>query len=132
MDNQNQQPIQRTTTTSPPKTASPNPVQNPRIKMTDEQAQALLAINLLQNGQSLPTKKSFPMMLIVSLITVVALAIIASVLVGNLKGKTTSNTSSSSSTPSSTNSTENNDGTTKQINQDVKSCSNPLTAISQC
>jgi hypothetical protein len=142
MDNQNQQPVSNgpqpirqveTTITTVHEPATPNSAHNkPKLNISDEQAQAILAINNLQRSPTQAKNTKMPISLIITLIAVVAIAIVASILVGNIKPKVHAKTSPSSTTSNSSSSGTTNDSTTNQINQDVGSCSNPLTAISQC
>jgi len=144
MDNRNQKPtvhdqrpVRQAVTTPVPKPAIPSSDNNPKLDISAEQAQALLAINDLQSSHAHHKNPKLPIGLLITLATVVAIVIIASILLSGLKSRTDSNKPSSSSgeSNSSSSNTNNNSAssqTDNQINQDVNSCSNPVTAVSQC
>lgn len=139
MDDQSRQPLEinQQQTKQPETPTAPGPITHnqdhkTKLNISDEQAQALLAINNLQRSPPKQHTRA-PVGLLITLATIVVLVIVASVILSNIKpGSNTTTTTSGSSTPSSSSSSEKNDGTTNQINQDVNGCSNPLTAISQC
>jgi hypothetical protein len=146
MDNQDkqpplhqQQPVQQVVATPAPGTAIPTPNHDPKPNISDKQALAILMINNLDSSHAAHAqpKRKVPVSLLITLATAVTIIIVAGAIVGSLKSHTNSKTSSSGSTAPSSSSSDTNsnsptDQTNGQINQDVDSCSNPLTAISQC
>jgi hypothetical protein len=136
MENQIQQPIAPTKPTIPPPQVAPEqPVpsldhqQKPKGIQTNGEAQALLAIQNLQLGQQ-RSKSKLPTKLIITCAAVIVLLILTSYLLGVVKSK--SNGSSSGVGLPSQSNTTNENGTSNQINQDVKTCSNLANAATVC
>ena len=135
MDNQEPQPLSHTEPTTaqpvaapapvPAVTAAPQQTERPTLAVSDEAAQALLAINNLQTAQK--QKARLPMSLIISVLVVIVLVVLASVSLGKLK-------SSSDPTKPGAASQSGNAGSKvdSQINQDVSNCTNVVNAISEC
>jgi hypothetical protein len=140
VDNKNQQSeahdqlsVRRAAITPVPGPTIPNSNNNPKLNIPDEQAQALLTINNLQSSHAKHKSTKPRISLLITLAMVVIIVIIASIVLDSLKSRTNSKTPSPNSVvPSSSSSNTNTDSTTKQINQDVNSCTNPLVAVSQC
>jgi hypothetical protein len=106
---------------------SPVPADKPKPAMTDAEAQALLAIHGAQVAGVGNSKPKVSLGLVITVATLVLLAVLASLALGSFKsGNNTSQPNSSNQSNSPTNNTSN------QINNDVKSCSNPEIAISEC
>jgi hypothetical protein len=128
MDNQNQQPevplspsTPNTQPATPAQTPTAQATSKPQIEVSDAVAQSLLALNGVEGKPK--TKLKLPIGLLISIAVVVVLAIAASYMLGGLKpAKNHSNTSTSSTS-------QNGD---TQINNDVKSCSNVVNAVSEC
>lgn len=137
MDNKNQQPVY------PDQPAAPRPVvlptqeitrtaqeDKPKLIVSDGEAQALLALNNLRAGQG-PKAKLPPTRFLI----IIALAILTSFAIGAVKTGSNSKSSSSGSNlgiPNQAVPTNGRDNVTNQINKDVNSCANPLTAMSYC
>jgi hypothetical protein len=140
MDAQDQQPRSpNQTTNQPPVEVSPKvapatsqPTQpQPKPHMSKDEALALLTINNL-DGSHHSTDKS-PNKLLLIAIGLIVFAIVITYLFTFLKSKGTTNSSGSGGLglPSQSTSTSQN-GTSSQINQDEKACSNPLNAATVC
>ena len=138
MDNQDQMPVAHVDPTNPEPVASPtqvtaptNPVTKPKLDIPDDAARSLLTINSAQSSQT--AKHRLPIGIIITILVLIALVVISSFAVGKAKpvvnnGATTSpNSGASDSSGSSDSNSVNN-----QINQDVKSCTNPVNAVSEC
>lgn len=104
----------------------------PKPQFSDSEAQALLSISNLQTDRHPKTK--LPLSLLITIAALVVIVIAASYALSALKHGTRANTANSSnslglpnqSVPSS------GKGVSNQINQDVKSCSNPVNASLVC
>lgn len=137
MDNQNRKPTaddkpltqQQTTPTSGLNNA--NKQAKSSIDVSDIDAKALLAI---QNFQTTQPKKKHGSKLILACLALLAALILVAYLLGALKPGNSNNSSNSSSNIGLPNQSNNytGNGTTKQINQDVNSCSNPVNAVTTC
>ena len=132
MDNLSQHPgtPEQPATAQPvviPNTAAtvPQQAEAPKRNFTDADAQAILAMHNLQNNGDQRKGKSH-LGLFITIIAVVLLTLFASYMLNTLKPAGKTNATSSGSNASATT------DTTNQINQDVKSCSNLSTAVSQC
>lgn len=135
MSDQNQQP-NLPTLPAAANPIAPNDVNNqqakPKVTMSDKEVQALLAINNLQAKQRPDTKG--PNKIIIVALVLILFAILVSYLVGSFKpGNGSQSTSSGGklgfpqqSSPTTENSA------TNQVNQDVKSCTNPVNAVTVC
>jgi hypothetical protein len=100
--------------------------------LTNLDAQSILAMHNLQATHGMQTK--LPTKLIVAIVGLIVFAIVASLLVSSIKPGATaqsSKTNNSFGIPNQANTTTGS-GTTNQINQDVKSCSNPVNAATVC
>lgn len=131
MDTLDQQPnIPKPPETSPaPAVAPVNQTAKPEPRVTDADVQALLMTSNIQTMHRQKSKR--PTMLLITALILVVLVIVASYALGSLKhGASTSNNLGGTSQSSSSNSQT--QSVTNQVNQDVKSCSNLSTAVSQC
>lgn len=108
----------------------PQQAKKANISISDADAQALLAIHNLQSSGNTQKNNKVHIGLIVTVIALVILALFASYMLNGLKvgnnAKSPANNAAQSSSGSSS------DTTTNQINQDVHSCSNVTTAVSEC
>jgi hypothetical protein len=136
MEIQGQQPAANDQQPAPQPQAPPSPggavpqQQNKSSSnLSDADAQALLAIHNLQSSGNLGQKHKSHIGLLVTVITVVILALFASYMLNSLKPGTNAKTSNAGMVQPNGGSTNN---TTNQINQDVHSCSNVSTAVSEC
>jgi len=139
MDSQSSQPVapNQPTNSQPvaPQTRPAVPVSQstkPKLHLSDSAAQDLLALHNLQAGRQPKTK--FPGKLLMIIAALIALAILTTYLVGVVKPGSSSQSPNSDGglgLPSQSNSSNGN-GTSNQINQDVKSCSNLVNAATVC
>jgi hypothetical protein len=138
MDDQNQQtkPLDRSAPDAPAGSAifSADSVplsKKPELHISDSEAQSILALNNLTT--SAPTKAQLPVKLILAIVALIVFAIITSYLLGAVKpGSSTHSSPSGTGSSNQTTSTAGGNNATSQINQDVKSCSNPLKAATVC
>jgi hypothetical protein len=131
MDNQDQHPIiqpDEPIPVSQPMSVSQStaPLQaqattKPQLEVPDTVAQSLLAINGAESQQK--TKLRLPIGLLVTIGVVITLLIIASYLLGGVR---------SAQNPQNTNTSTSSQNGDSQVNQDVKSCSNIVNAVSEC
>jgi len=135
MDDKNQQPVPPNQPVvaqpvAPPTQPAISAIQpdKPALNISDTDAASILAINNLQAGEG--PKKKLPKKLILTVGVLIALAILTSYLLGSAKSATSSSGSSLGVPSQSDPSTEN--GTANQVNQDVKSCANLVTAATAC
>ena len=123
---ENQQPQQPAESKSPA-TGQPD---GSTLAISDKEAQALLAINHMQAPKV--SKIELKTKLLIAVVGLILVAVITSVLLGSVgpggtpKASNLTGPGSSDSNPTSGN------GVSNQINQDVKSCSNPVNAVSEC
>ena len=125
-----QQPASQPEATSHLETAPPQLSSQPSPGLSDADARALLATHNLQTGSSQLKQSKHHIGLLVTIATLIILALFTSYMLGSLKSKDTSKSTTSNSGQPTAGST--NDSTTNQINQDVNSCSNVTTAVSEC
>ena len=96
--------------------------------MSDKDAQAILALNNLQSNKPIRTKPPIKLLIIAAILII--LVVIASYIMSSFKPGTNPAPAGlgfpAQGNPSSGR------GVSKQINQDVKSCSNPLNATLVC
>jgi hypothetical protein len=137
MDNQNQQPTATAQTDNPqsvtPVTqtvAAANQPPKPTLNLSDSEAQALLTINNLQAAQQPKTHRPRSKLLILAAALIIV-AVVVGFLVGAYKPGGSKSPSSTFGLPNQSEPTSGSE-TTNQINQDVKSCSNPLNAVTSC
>jgi ATP-dependent Zn protease len=125
-----QQPTPQPELTTNPAAIPAQQVDASKILVSDADAQALLTIQNLQSGSVQHKQAKLNLGLLITLALVVLMVVFASYMLSSLKsGKNTQSTTSSSSQSNAGSATDN---TSNQINQDVHSCSNLSTAISQC
>jgi len=139
MENQNQQPNTTGQTTIPQPVVplaqtvtATNQQDKPKLNISSNQAQALLTVNNLLTAQQSKTKP--PVKLLITVIGLIAFAILTSYLMGAFKpgeGSKSSNSSSGIGLPNQSDPTSGSD-VSKQINQDEKSCSSPVNAVTVC
>lgn len=112
-----------------PAAVSVNQPAKPEPHVSDADAQALLMTSNIQTMHRQKSKR--PTMLLITALTLIVLVIAASYALGSLKhGSNSSNSTGGANQSTSTNSQT--QSVTNQVNQDVKSCSNLSTAVSQC
>jgi hypothetical protein len=129
----NQQVITQSTSLPVQSTTVADQKVTPKLNLSASEAQSLLALNGLQapkvNKTQLPTK------LIILIAGLIVFAIVTSYLVAAVKpGSNTSSSGAGSSLlglPKQSN-TNSANGTSNQINQDVKTCSDPVNAATVC
>jgi hypothetical protein len=124
--NLNQKPPQQYNASDRP-TSQPT-INRPVLEVPDSVAKSLLEINAAQTSQK--HKQKLPIGLIITIGVLVVLVILASILLDGANkskglGQSGTNTSNQSQSTSS-------QGSDSQINQDVNSCSNVSTAVSEC
>jgi hypothetical protein len=138
MDNQNQQLTATGQTTNQQSVVPPtqtitvaNQLVKPRLNIFDSEAQSILSINNLQVTQHPKTKA--PIKLVIAAMGLIVIVVLVSYLIGSFKPGRGSNSSISGGLglPSQSNPTSGS-GVSKQINQDVKTCANPLSAATVC
>jgi|HubBroStandDraft_1064217.scaffolds.fasta_scaffold816189_1 hypothetical protein len=138
MDNQNPQPTvpsqlnEGQSVTPQPQTVAPaNEQDKPKLDLSSSEAQSLLVLNNLQTSQQPKTK--LPTKLLIVIIALILLVVITSFLVGAFKpgGTPKSSNPGGLGIPNQSD-TNSGSGVSKQINQDVKSCSNPVNAATVC
>jgi hypothetical protein len=139
MDNKGQQPATTSQTANPQPVVSPpqtvaaaNPQDKPKLDISDNEAQAILMINNLQGRQKPKTKP--PIKLLIAVLGLILVVVLVSFLLGAFKpggGTKASNSGSGIGLPNQSNPTSGND-VSKQINQDVNTCSNPVNATTVC
>lgn len=126
---QTQQPLMTTKQTDQAAPAPSQPVK-PKPAITEHEAQALLALNNLQSAP--PRKANLPINLVIAMAVLIILAIASSFLLGAFKpGSSKANGSGSIGLPNQS-PTSTGRGVNRQINQDVKTCSNPVNATLVC
>jgi hypothetical protein len=141
MDNQNTQPPapdQPTANQSAMPQAQTIPLTNdpnkptPSIPISDAEAQSILIVNDLLVGHRSPPRVPVKLLMVVAVLIV--LAILASSLLGAAKSKDSAKSTSSGSVPGTSNSSDagSGSGTSNEVNQDVKACSNPVNALTEC
>ena len=108
-----------------------NQQNKPVLNMSDSEAQSLLSINNLQAWQQPKTKP--PTKLLIAALALIVFAILVSVLLGSYKpgGGSKSTSAGGLGLPNQSNPTSGND-VNNQINQDTKTCSNPVNASLVC
>jgi hypothetical protein len=137
IDSQNQQPI-ATAQTGGPQSVTPviqtvmtaNQPPKPTLNLSNSEAQALLTINNLQAAQQPKTHRPHSKLLILA-VALIVVAVVVSFLVGAYKPGGSKSPSSTFGLPNQSEPTSGSE-TSSQINQDVKSCSNPLNAVTSC
>jgi hypothetical protein len=140
MEPQGNQPLNRSdevsptplaTTTQAPPAAVPVQTDKPKLEISDEAAQALLAFNGVQSSQK--PKAKLPIGIIITILVLVVLVAVSSTLVGKVgsKGRAKPPTPASTRTPDQSGSNVS-QSVGSQVNQDVNQCSNTLDAISEC
>jgi hypothetical protein len=139
MDSQNKQPI---SPSQIPKQQPLKPIEhepgntgqanNPKQAISDAESQALLTIT--SSGSNQHPKTKAPLRMLISAIVIALFVILAAsfLLGGGFKSLTKGSSGSSSSGSSNQSDPSSTKGTYNQINQDEKSCTNPLTAVSEC
>jgi hypothetical protein len=136
MDNQNQKanptPPQATSQLplSPSPINTPNQQTTPKAALTESQAESILALNNLQAPKR--TTTVLPTKLLIIIGVLITMAILASYLVSSIKPGSSSHTSGSSLGLPAQSDTNTTNGASQQINQDVKTCSNPINAATVC
>jgi hypothetical protein len=139
VDNQNRQPTSFSQSDKPQAAALPTSTDGtldgrnlPKADSANIDAQSILTMNNLQASHGIQTK--LPKKLVIVIVGLILFAILASFLVSSIKPGTDTQspeTNSSFGLPNQSNVTTGS-GTTNQINQDVKSCSNPVNAVTVC
>jgi len=139
MNNQNRRPSATNQTTNPQHSVPPskkatnlNQQGKRKLDLSESEAQALLTLNKFEADQKPKTHP--PLKLLAIAIALIVIAVIAGYAVESAKPGESSNSSNSAndvglpnqSPPSS------GSGVSNQINQDVKSCSNPVNAALVC
>lgn len=104
-----------------------NITDKPKIEMSDEAVEALLKLNGLSTSSSPKSKP--PIKLLIAAAAIVIVAILTSYL---LDGAAKSVNSSKSAAPANSQANDTSGDTTQQINQYVRTCSNPLKALTEC
>ncbi len=104
----------------------------PMLEVPDKTAQALLMISDAQSNHRSQAK--LPVGLLIALVTLVIVVAAASFLLSNIKPGGSSKVSSSPgpASPSSQTNPNSTKNISNQINKDASSCSNLVTALSQC
>lgn len=139
MDNQDQQPGANSQPVDPQPIAIPThnmaatPQQKkPELNLSDQEAQAILAINNIEASQH--RKLKLPIGMLITIAVLIVLVAAASYMLSSLK--TGNNTKSANTTNTGSSSDQSTSATGKgvdnQVNQDVNSCSNVVNALSEC
>lgn len=108
-------------------TPTPQP-QKPVTKITDDQAQAILAINSLQTKEQAQASKSFLLLVIASIVILVAL----SLFIGSKNHPKNKSPSYSPAIVNPSNNPFNSNSGNGSVDSEVKYCSNPVNANLTC
>jgi hypothetical protein len=104
----------------------------PELAVPDAAALALLTVSNVQ-ANTHPERK-FPTKMVIAIVALIILVLAASGATGFFKSKQSSDLTGQGSVPAQQNQpgTGNSSDTTKQINKDVQSCTDPVNAVTVC
>ena len=125
---QQAQPLQ---TVNPNAAAASAQTAKPTLNVGDAEAQAILLINNLKTANNQP-KRNMHLTMIIAITSLIILAVAASMLLSAFKpGASSGSLPGGAGLPSQSSDSSSGD-VTNQVNQDAKSCTNPVNALTVC